>query len=133
MVSGFLEGKIDREISAVIEDFKFKDSSNHTETIDLSVLTPVQQYIFYGWLELQGDSANKPRTQRSIIDKIKHLHQCVEENSHLDKKRDRRGKRPEWDKWIQFLVEKKYLIPEVVKTKTKPKTVYRLGNSVTQN
>jgi len=132
VVSGFLEGKIDRDISAVIEDFKFKASHNGTKTIDLSALTPIQQYLFYGWLELQGDSANNPRTQRSIIDRIKHVQQCIEENGHLDK-RDKKGKRPEWDKWIQFLLEKKYLIPEVVKTKTRSKTVYRLGNSVTQN
>ena len=84
-----------------------------------------------GWLELLGDSANKPRIQRSLIDKIKHVDQCIKEKGSLDKKRDKKGKRPQWDKWIQFLVEKRYLVPHTVETKTKPKTVYRLGNSVT--
>tara|TARA_B100000809_G_scaffold210477_1_gene213802 strand:- start:2612 stop:3346 length:735 start_codon:yes stop_codon:yes gene_type:complete len=74
VASGFLDGEIDRDISTVIEDFKFKESHSGTETIDLSALTPIQQHIFYGWLELQGDSANKPRIQRSLIDKIKHVH-----------------------------------------------------------
>jgi hypothetical protein len=127
VASGFLEGEIDRDISAVISDFKFKDSNNHTETIDLSVLTPVQQHIFYGWLELQGDSANNHRTQRSTIDRIKHVHQCIEDKGHLDKKSDRKGKRPDWDKWILFLMDKGYLAPHTLKTKTRPKTVYLLG------
>ena len=127
VVSGFLEGEIERDISAVIEDFKFKDSHNQTETIDLSVLTPVQQHIFYGWLELQGDSANNHRTQRSIINRIKHVHQCIQDKGHLDKKSDRKGKRPDWDKWILFLMEKGYLTPHILETKTKPKTVYLLA------
>ena len=79
-----------------------------------------------GW-SYRGDSANNPRTQRSIIDRIKHVQQCIEDKGHLDKKMDRKGKRPDWDKWIQFLVEKRYLIPEVVRTKTRSKTVYLLG------
>ena len=127
VVSGFLEGEIERDISAVIEDFKFKDSHNQTETIDLSVLTPVQQHIFYGWLELQGDSANNHRTQRSIINRIQHVHQCIQDKGHLDKKGDRKGKRPDWDKWILFLMEKGYLTPHILETKTKPKTVYLLA------
>jgi hypothetical protein len=127
VVSGFLEGEIERDISAVIEDFKFKDSHNQTETIDLSVLTPVQQHIFYGWLELQGDSANNHRTQRSIINRIQHVHQCIQDKGHLDKKSDRKGKRPDWDKWILFLMEKGYLTTHILETKTKPKTVYLLA------
>ncbi|HIO09792.1 TPA: hypothetical protein EYN09_23025 [Candidatus Poribacteria bacterium] len=82
-------------------------------------------------MELQGDSANKPRIQRSLIDKIKHVEQCIKEKGYLDKTSDKKGKRPEWDRWIQFLLEKGYLLPHTVETKTKPKTVYRLGKSVT--
>ena len=58
---------------------------------------------------------------------LEQIYQSDQDKGHLDKKSDRKGKRPDWDKWILFLMEKGYLTPHILETKTKPKTVYLLA------
>jgi hypothetical protein len=62
---------------------------------------------------------------KTAIGRLNHVDRCIEEKGYVDKVSDRKGKIPEWKKWIDFLVETEYLEPEKQSGPgKKPKTVY---------
>jgi len=128
IITGFVDGKITKsDISEAIKNFKFIDPSKKSVKVqvDTSELSPIHQYLFYSWLETLGKNGNNLRTQRMIVDRLAHIDNCIEEKGYVDIKADKIGKRPEWKKWVDFLVDKKYLKPEKRKEQgRRSKTIY---------
>jgi hypothetical protein len=132
VIASFIDGTVTRDdIAAAIEEFDFNGSyvggkrEGRKETVDLSGLSKTHRYLVELWLEVHKELSDHARVIKTAIDRLEHVDRCIKEKGYVDKTQDRKGTIPDWQNWINFLVEKEYLKPEKRNSSgKKPKNVY---------
>jgi hypothetical protein len=136
VAAGFIDGTIDDidDPTPVFRDFEFKgDYGKGTDArkveVDLSHLSEDEKYLIETFVEEHSGNTDHARAYQTAAERLEHVKKCIAEKGYVDKVKDCKGRRPDWKKWIEHLVTKKYLKEEILKTNTKPKTVFVLAKN----
>ena len=118
-------------LEAVFGDFEFKGNYGKGESarkveVDLSDLPDDDKYLIESFVDEHSKGTDHARAYQTAIERLEHMKKCVAEKGYVDKDKDKKGERPTWKKWIDHLVQKEFLRPTKIKTKTRSKKVYEM-------
>jgi len=132
VAGGFIDGAID-DIDGptpVFRDFEFKGNYGKGESarkveVDLSNIPNDEKYLIESFVDEQRKGTDHAEAYKWAIERLEHVKKCLKNKGYVDKDKDKKGKRPDWKRWIKHLVQKGFLQPTKIKTKTRSKTVYK--------
>jgi hypothetical protein len=141
VAAGFIDGTIDDidDLSAcnaqagptpVFTEFKFKGDYGKGESarkveVDLSNIPNDEKYLIESFVDEHRNNTDHAEAYKWAIERLEHVKKCLKIKGYVDKDKDKKGKRPDWKRWIKHLVQKGFLQPTKIKTKTRSKTVYK--------
>jgi len=124
-------------LEAVFSDFEFKGkygkgASARKVEVDLSCLPDEEKYLIESFVDEHSGNTDHARAYETAIERLEHVKQCIVDKEHVDKVKDKKGKRPDWNQWIKHCIEKKYLHPQNTTVNNQKKTVY-ITDKISQN
>jgi hypothetical protein len=136
VAAGFLDRTINDidDPTPVFTDFEFKgDYGKGMDArkieVDLSELSEEEKHIINGYIEKYSEDTDHTGAYKGAIERLEHIKECIRNNGYINRVKDKKGKRQNWNQWIEHLVSQKYLKEEILKTNTKPKTVFVLAEN----
>jgi hypothetical protein len=131
VAAGFIEGTIDDidDPTPVFTDFKFKGNYGKGESVrkvevDLNNIPNDEKYLIESFVDEHRNNTDHAEAYKWAIERLEHVKKCIANKGYVDKDKDKKGERPTWKKWIEHIVQKGFLQPTKIKTKTRSKTVY---------
>jgi hypothetical protein len=119
-------------LEAVFGDFEFegdygKGESARKVEVDLNHLLDDEKYLVESFVDEHSGNTDHARAYQTAIERLKHVKKCIADKGYLDRVKDKKGKRQDWQRWIEHLFDKKYLEPfEMEVERKKSKTVYKI-------
>jgi len=136
VIAGFIKGEVSHDdFSAAFEDFEFvgeyeggKREGRKVE-VDLSDLDEKDRYTVMSFVEKYKEKTDNAKVINAVVDKLKHIKNCIVDRGYLDKKDNKKGTRLEWNDFINHLGEIGYLKQKKIKIegKGRPKTVFEIA------
>ena len=84
-----------------------------------------EKYLIESFVDEYCGNTDHSRTYKTAIVRLEHVKKCVLDKGYVEKEADLKGKRDVWRVWLNHLVAKKYLVEALIKTGSRPKTVYK--------
>jgi len=126
VAAGFLDGAIDDidDPTPVFTDFKFKGNYGKGESarkveVDLSNIPNDEKYLIESFVDEHRNNTDHAEAYKWAIERLEHVKKCIAEKGYVDKVKDKKGKRQDWKKWIEHLIDKNFLEPVEIKVEGK--------------
>ena len=135
---GFLDGTISDidDPTPVFSNFEFKGDYGkgmdaRKVEVDLSYIHDDDKYLIESFVDEQRNNTDHAESYKWTIERLEHVKKCIAEKGYLDRVKDCKGRRPDWKKWIEHLVDKNFLEPIKIKVEgKKSKTGYKIAEKI---
>jgi len=125
-------------LAAVFGGFEFVGDYGKGETarkvvVDLSNIPDDERYLIESFVDEHRGNTDHARAYQTAIERLEHIKECVADKGYVDRVKDKKGERTAWQKWVEHLVDKKYLEAFEIEVEGKRGKRSKTGYKIAEN